>query len=883
MHGKLRTEVIFLIALLLQSIVLTTTRAGVESTLMMTLVKDSASEPVDLDPAWACDTASKELLMNIYETLLRFNRTDVDGFIPGLATEWKGESIDVVSPEGYQWVYRWYFKIREDTFFQDSIDSDHPGEYDPVLPSDIEYSFERVLITDAATGPAWMIWKPLTGGNSMWDVNASVGGPYTVADPQFPGENWSVLCDEVVADAVESNTTHVWFNLAMPYEPFLQIVAQTCGSILSQAWCIWHGDWTGAIDDIWVNYHNPAISPLYSSDSHSPGPNLDAALGSGPYMLDYWDRGKGGSWSVIKNPNYWRGWSVPYNPDGWGTDFTLDGHVDRYTSNYIPEWNTRLLRFLNGNCDFCDVPPQYVNQIFGQQGINCFYPLQYIGSEILCFNFNVSMSSTHMGMFGPLQRPLPPGFFNESGAPCDIFSDVNVRLGFAHLFDYMKYLEDAFLNESTSPVTPIVPGLAYYDITIGKPEDPSIDQRKEYGVSAETANQLAYDLALAEAYLQAAWGGLLWSQGFTMDLVCNNGDLERLGALELIRDGLYYLNGNFNTKFHVNIVRVSSSEYQMEMRQRTLPFFFVNWLADFLNTHGAVFPFMHSRGTYSRMQGFSNQTIDNLIDASIAAANPSEIQGYYSLLQQYYVDEALGMVLAKPNGSHFQKDWVKGWYSNVLYPGNYAYDLWKEVVPAIESVDVAITYNTTVCGLEIGYPVPDNPTMTVFPAIDVDVARLDTNWGVPTLLVVIGFGLRNGTGYEVIIGMEAAVLGVAGGGLDTYTATFCSFEQDASCPVYPGAYTAFIVLRVIQSWVRDTFMGDNSCDNAAMSADIMLGDVNVDGIVELMDFFLMSQAFGSYPGHSRWDVRCDLYQDEIVELMDFYVISAHFGEIYGKC
>jgi peptide/nickel transport system substrate-binding protein len=720
----------------------------------------------------------------------------------------------------------------------------------------------------------------LTGGNSMWDVNASVEGPYNVADPQLPGEYWSVLCDDVVDHAVESNATHVWFNLVMPYESFLQIIAHTCCSILSQDWCIWHGDWPGTYDDTWIAWHNPATSPLYDADPHSPGPNLDAALGSGPYMLDYWDKGAGHSWSIIKSPSYWRGWAVPYDPEGWGPGFTIQAHVERYTSNYIPSWNMRRLRFLNGDCDFCDVPRQYMGQVDGQPGIECIYPLPYVGSEILCFNFNVSMSSTHMGMFGPLQRPLPPGFFNESGAPCDIFNDVNVRLGFAHLFDYQTYIYSAWLNEAISPVTPVVPGLTYYDPSIGKSEEPNIDQRKEYGISTETANQLAYDLALARTYLTAAWSGLLWNQGFTMDLVYSCGDLEGLKALELIKDGLY----NLNTKFHVNITCVSSSEYKTEMRQGTLPLFLVNWLVDFPDAHAAVFPFMHTVGTYSRMQNYSSSFADTNIDLGLAALDPESTQAAYSALQQWYVDNTLGMVLAQPTGRHWERDWVAGWYYNALYPGNYAYDLWK-TYPHQESVDVAVTGSSAFC-LEIGLPVgADNPVILPVPVIEVDIARLDSNSAVGTIQVAIAVGLRNATGYEIIIKgmMDYAALGIPGGGLDTYTAHFEVSEQDLADVINPGTYTPFAVVITLSAFAVDIDLTNNRMDAAATEVDGMVGDINVDGYVELMDVFLMSQAYGSYPGSPRWDVRCDLNQDGCVELMDFYIVSTHFGEIYENC
>lgn len=56
------------------------------------------------------------------------------------------------------------------------------------------------------------------------------------------------------------------------------------------------------------------------------------------------------------------------------------------------------------------------------------------------------------------------------------------------------------------------------------------------------------------------------------------------------------------------------------------------------------------------------------------------------------------------------------------------------------------------------------------------------------------------------------------------------------------------------------------------------GDINDDGIVELADFFLASEAFGSYPHHPNWNPNTDINGDGIVELTDFFIISQHFGE-----
>jgi hypothetical protein len=53
-------------------------------------------------------------------------------------------------------------------------------------------------------------------------------------------------------------------------------------------------------------------------------------------------------------------------------------------------------------------------------------------------------------------------------------------------------------------------------------------------------------------------------------------------------------------------------------------------------------------------------------------------------------------------------------------------------------------------------------------------------------------------------------------------------------------------------------------------------DINGDGQVELMDFFIAGTAFGSYPGHPRWNPIADLNLSGMVEMMDFFILSQHY-------
>jgi hypothetical protein len=77
----------------------------------------------------------------------------------------------------------------------------------------------------------------------------------------------------------------------------------------------------------------------------------------------------------------------------------------------------------------------------------------------------------------------------------------------------------------------------------------------------------------------------------------------------------------------------------------------------------------------------------------------------------------------------------------------------------------------------------------------------------------------------------------------------------------------------------DTVLGDK--DEALLTlwqVDLVLGDINIDGTVNCQDLWLIFRAWGSIPGHHRWDPRCDLNRDGMVNFIDFWIALRHFGD-----
>jgi hypothetical protein len=75
------------------------------------------------------------------------------------------------------------------------------------------------------------------------------------------------------------------------------------------------------------------------------------------------------------------------------------------------------------------------------------------------------------------------------------------------------------------------------------------------------------------------------------------------------------------------------------------------------------------------------------------------------------------------------------------------------------------------------------------------------------------------------------------------------------------------------------FSGVGSAYIGIKDASVLGGaDVNRDGRVELMDFYIVAQAYLSTPEKPNWNPKADVNEDGRVEMMDFYEMTQYYGK-----
>lgn len=99
-------------------------------------------------------------------------------------------------------------------------------------------------------------------------------------------------------------------------------------------------------------------------------------------------------------------------------------------------------------------------------------------------------------------------------------------------------------------------------------------------------------------------------------------------------------------------------------------------------------------------------------------------------------------------------------------------------------------------------------------------------------------------------------------------ATTGGFEQIIFTPPYDGTYY-LVVKRAVAATEGGTFSLESRFRPE--------GDINGDGVVDVIDLALLSEAYGSTPDSLGWNLETDINRDDVVNISDLFLLGKNFG------
>lgn len=173
-----------------------------------TIVYYTIGDPKTLDPADAYDSASGEIIMQVYDRLVTYSGGDTETFYPSLAESWES------TPDAKVWT----FHLRPGVKFSNGTD---------FTAEDVKYSFDRVLIMNSPeSGVAWIL-------SQCMDVDST-----------------KVIDDYTIE-----------INLTEPYGGFLSLMAFHVASIVDKETVEAHGGVASDTENEWMKYNMVGTGP----------------------------------------------------------------------------------------------------------------------------------------------------------------------------------------------------------------------------------------------------------------------------------------------------------------------------------------------------------------------------------------------------------------------------------------------------------------------------------------------------------------------------------------------------------------------------------------------------------------------------------------------
>ena len=358
------------------------------------------------DPADAYDSASGDVISNVYDTLYRYEG-DGDGgsiIVPRLAT---GHSV---SADGLTYT----FDLRDDVYFSNG---------DHMTSTDAVYSWCRVIGMGApSSGVNWILTQ-------SFDCNDADGN-----HDDWGGERLNVIDDYSFSVEIYD-----------PSAAFVATIAYTVGSVINSDLC--EANRVIVEDDV----NTTDVDESSDDFCHEFMDEAQVGAGTNAYMVSQWARGT----RLVMEPN-WMYWEE--------SDFNLN----RVVVDLVEETQTRVLALQDGEVDRAYIPSaqktEFCNSMEdlpnanGKDGFRCTYRQTYSVVNVP-YNFKPKAD-----MADGEADYIKNHDCNDNGTnDCNVLSISEVRQALSYTLDYDTIHTEAYKGELIPIYGPIPTGFPYDD------------------------------------------------------------------------------------------------------------------------------------------------------------------------------------------------------------------------------------------------------------------------------------------------------------------------------------------------------------------------------------------------------------------------------------
>ncbi len=398
---------------------------------------------------------------------------------------------------------------------------------------------------------------------------------------------------------------------------FLAKLLYTATSIVDQKWAVGLGEWSGTEKD-WKTWQEKDLTDSELNKKPS---------GTGAYQL------------ASRNPNQ----AVYKAFDGyWGGKAKIDNVIIQK----VDELATRVLALNKGDADWTTVISRAnLKQVQGQPGVKVLDDLPGASSNAVFLNEDIKEP-----------KELGSGKLDGNGIPANFFGDVNVRKAFNYAFDGKKLIDQVMLGKGELRTMALPTTYLGYDAKIP---------------------MYSYNPEQATAAFKKAFGGQVWTNGFTVNITYNTGNSGRQAIAEIVKANIEKLN----PKFKVNVNAIAFSELLKAADASKLTMTIGGWLADYPDPDNFIRTFYHSQdGAFKGRLNYKDDQMDKLIDQANSTSDNAKRAALYKLAGRRAYDQAPFIITPVAVGFLTYRDNVKGIEEN--YNGGVSGALgtyWKNV------------------------------------------------------------------------------------------------------------------------------------------------------------------------------------------------------------